>query len=388
MPSEKWADFAAIEATKSPAYNKFYNAKRANRKTMATYAFCFNQFMKHLKAQRKNLDYESLVQLEEKTITEIVQQYIYEINEKMRGNSVQSYLNPVKLFFGMNDKNPNPYIMRNAVKKEDAIPGGGTAATTDDVFSILQITTRPLERALIHFLASTGMRPGALADPILRLSHLTEMPDGCKAVRVYDQSKEGYWAFLTPEATESLERYLLFRKNSGEKIDDDSPLFKPTFNTKHNYLTASTARDILIKLIKRASIQRVKNGNRFDKATMYMFRKRFNTILKINNHVNSNIAEKLMAHKRGLDGTYLQPTKEECFVEFRKAIAELTVDPTSRQKELLKIKQTQIDELEQKTKKIDDLEEMVTELRSKRSVNPDKATQEMVMQILRDKKII
>ena len=61
-----------------------------------------------------------------------------------------------------------------------------------------------------------------------------------------------------------------------------------------------------------------------------MFRKRFNTILKINNDVNSNIAEKLMAHKKGLDGVYLQPTREECFNEFVKAILQLTVDDSQR----------------------------------------------------------
>ena len=39
-----------------------------------------------------------------------------------------------------------------------------------------------------------------------------------------------------------------------------------------------------------------------------------------------------MAHKRGLDGTYLQPTKVECFTEFFKAIPQLTIDKTERQK--------------------------------------------------------
>lgn len=57
-----------------------------------------------------------------------------------------------------------------------------------------------------------------------------------------------------------------------------------------------------------------------------MYRKRFNGILKMNNNVNSNIAEKLMAHKKGLDGVYLEPTREECFAEFVKDITELTTD--------------------------------------------------------------
>jgi len=73
-------------------------------------------------------------------------------------------------------------------------------------------------------------------------------------------------------------------------------------------------------------VERVKVGCRFDKALLYGFRKRFNTILKLDNDINSNIAEKLMAHKNGLDGTYLKPTKEQCFAEFVKAIPALTLD--------------------------------------------------------------
>jgi len=59
------------------------------------------------------------------------------------------------------------------------------------------------------------------------------------------------------------------------------------------------------------------NASHYDKSLAHGFRKRFNTILKLNNEVNSNIAEKLMAHKRGLDGHYFVPTIEECFEEFK-----------------------------------------------------------------------
>ena len=67
--------------------------------------------------------------------------------------------------------------------------------------------------------------------------------------------------------------------------------------------------------------------------------------------VNSNIAEKLMAHKKGLDGTYLKPTKEESYSEFVKAIPQLTIDPTERQRIELQQKQERISQLEQKEKK-------------------------------------
>lgn len=158
-------------------------------------------------------------------------------------------------------------------------------------------------------------------------------PHYCYAVKVYDESKEGYWAFLTPEARKIIDRYLNGRKLQGENLDAESPLFTTLgsrWNTKNHHLTDDNMKKILVKIIKGAKIERKKTGKRYDKSLTYMFRKRFNTILKLNNSVNSNIAEKLMAHRKGLDGTYLQPTRDECFVEFRKAIPELTIADSER----------------------------------------------------------
>lgn len=46
-----------------------------------------------------------------------------------------------------------------------------------------------------------------------------------------------------------------------------------------------------------------------------------------------------MAHKRGLDGTCLKPTMEECFAEFKKAIPELTVNNSARKQAELEQKE-------------------------------------------------
>ncbi len=368
MPSiEKWSAFAANEAKKSRAYRNFYHAKKSNLKTMATYAFCFNKFIEfvHEFYSNQQLDYDELVLLDQKEISGIIRDYIYDLNDKIKGNSVQNYINPVRVFFGMNDVMPNSYIITNAIKSEDSIPGGGVAATDDDVKAILEATNNPMKKALIHFIASTGIRPGALNDPILQMKHLTPMNDNCKAINVYDQSKEGYWAFLTPEATKYLLRYINFRKERGEIINDESPLFRPTLNTKVKHLKCNTAREMMYDLIEKAGIIRIKTGNRYDKAAMYMFRKRFNTKLKMENQVNSNIAEKLMAHKRGLDGTYLAPTKEECFKEFKKAIMVLTIDPTERQKIIIHKKEEEITELQKEKELRVDTQQQLDEMKEK-----------------------
>jgi len=232
----------------------------------------------------------------------------------------------------------------------DRIPGGNVPFTIEEILKIKQAAKKLRDIALIDLLACTGVRPGCLSDPVLRLKHLEDMPHGCKAIKVYDESREGYFAFLTPEATQSLNRYLKWRKFNGEDLTEESVLFK-TYdnpNTKKNYLTADSVREMLVNLMKLAGIERKKTHNRYDKSIVYGFRKRFNGILKMNPDVNSNIAEKLMGHNRGLDGNYLKPTREQCFAEFVKAIPELTISDEARDKakiEKLKIKRSEHEEL-------------------------------------------
>ena len=171
--------------------------------------------------------------------------------------------------------------------------------------------------------------------------------------------------FLRPEASKFFDAYVRTRKLNGEHIDQESYLFATKQNArtrKNDYLSQESIYRFLIHLYKKAGITRIKKGNRFDLAVTYGFRKRFNGMLKMDNSINSNIAEKLMAHKLGLDGTYLQPTRDECYREFVKAISQLTIDPTERLKLENEKKQEKIDQLEAKTLEVIEKTKINTEL--------------------------
>ncbi|GKS66679.1 hypothetical protein YTPLAS73_02260 [Nitrosarchaeum sp.] len=127
-------------------------------------------------------------------------------------------------------------------------------------------------------------------------------------------------------------------------------------------------RKIIEKALKKAGIERIRTGTKYDKATITMFRKRFNGKLKQENQVNSNIAEKLMAHKKGLDGTYLQPTKEECFAEFVKAVSELTVSNEERQKLRIKKQEDEISEYQTQQNQIDKLKQEVRRIKLRNDI--------------------
>ena len=95
---------------------------------------------------------------------------------------------------------------------------------------MLSNTFKPRTKAIIHFVASTGIRPGTFSDPPLQMKHLEKIGD-CYSIKGYDESKEGFFAFLTPEAVEVLNQYFESRKLNGETLTPESYIFH-TNNTK------------------------------------------------------------------------------------------------------------------------------------------------------------
>ncbi|KFM19418.1 integrase family protein [Marine Group I thaumarchaeote SCGC AAA799-P11] len=340
------------QKVKSKAYFKF---KQAIKKptTLRAYKLALDRFM--ILSNMKS--YDKVTELKSDKIQDLLESYIISLN-KMSFQTANQRLAGVELFFDMNMVLYHKKILRKLLPGNDKEQGGKLAYTTEEIKEMLSLTTKLRSKAIIHFFASTGCRPSAIADPIFRLKHVEEMNHKCKSILVYSGSKEKYYAFLTPEASKALDSYLNQRKLNGEKLDEESPVFAnisdfPT--TKQAHLSVNSTNQIIRDILKKSSIERKRNGQRHDKAELYGFRKRFNTILKLENEINSNIAEKLMAHKRGLDGTYLQPTKEECFGEFIKAIPQLTIDSTQKQ-------QIQIKDLEEKLETTENLKARIQSL--------------------------
>jgi len=329
----------------SRAYHKFRQSIKAPT-TLRAYNYSLDKFMtlSNLKS------YDRIIKLSGENVQGLLEDYIISL-KNYRFQTANLYLAGVELFLDMNMVLYHKKILRKLLPNNDAVQGGKLPYKTEEIERMLSVTTKLRTKAVIHYLASTGSRPAGIEDPVLRLKHIEDMPHNCKSVFIYDGSKQGYYAFLTPEASKSLNNYLRQRKLKGEILTEESPVFVniegfPTARQEH--LSSSSARQMVRDMVLKAGIERIKAGKRYDKAIIYGFRKRFNTILKLNNDVNSNIAEKLMAHKRGLDGTYLQPTRDECFTEFLKAIPELTIDDSERKQALLDVALKEKSKLEEK----------------------------------------
>jgi hypothetical protein len=132
------------------------------------------------------------------------------------------------------------------------------------------------------------------------------------------------------------------RQDKGEILDKNSLVFVK-LNGKP--VDKSSTSMIIHRALVRAGLK-VKNNAKGNPKKQFIrhkiqlnhgFRKRFNTILKLNNDVNDNAIEKMMGHSNGLDSTYLQITDEKLFDEFWKGVDDLTVSGEYRDK--LKIRE-------------------------------------------------
>jgi len=263
---------------------------------------------------------------------------------------------------------PIEALFSKSVKKS-----GYKAWTTDQIQSMLDSTRYLRNKAILHFQASTGGRIGVHDHPLL-MKHLTPMDwngHTCYAVLFYAdedetveekdmrlkqgdvQGGDSYYSFLTPEASKILDAYFTERKQiKGEVFNDDTPIFinteirtsKPQKNRKDGtQLNEMSINAIIYRILdSMPGEMRIKKGRRYDIQLNHGFRKRTNTILKLESDVNSNIAEKILGHKNGLDGVYLSPSREECFREFVKGIPQLTISDSERQKiTILKLEKEQ-----------------------------------------------
>jgi len=319
---------------------------------------CFLEFT-------KVKDYDSLIQLPHEKLQEMVEDYIIHLKNKVNPNSVPVMIQGIKHFFIINRIPIHWEIIRRMIPAK-VKSAGSIPWSTAQIKKMLDVSNSKRNSVLIHFLSSSGARIGVL-DHQLQIKHLVDMGDGCKGVLLYADSTEEYWSFLTPEASKSLEEYFEERKQDGEKFYSETPVFRQKYRLgieKPKVLKSAGGRIILYRIIQRARIKRNKVNRNYDIQMDHGFRKRFNTILKINNEINSNIVEKLMGHKNGLDGVYFKPTVEECFLEFRKAIPELSIDDAIRLEEEIKNRDDKIYELEtDKDRRISELESGMENIR-------------------------
>jgi len=263
--------------------------------TKKCYTYWLDRYMKHTGAKT----YDELLLGNPEDVQVKLEDYLLELKQKnFKRSAIDGIFSSLELFYLMNHvKTLNFKLIRKLFPEQEKIDK--VPYTTEHIKQMLELSEDLQTSALVHFLAASGARIGAI--DTLKIENLTAFKD-TKSILVYAETKDEYTTFLTPEASQVLDSYLENRK-TGRVFG----------------FTYPNARMILYKLRKKADIE----GDKIPIA--HGFRMRWDTIFKNMNGINTNLIEKMMGHSVKLDDSYHKPTIERLFQEYEKGIPELTI---------------------------------------------------------------
>jgi len=335
----------------------FYSAIKSEA-TKFHYENYLDEFRSHFIIK----NFEKLVQIQPKKLQEMIEDFVmYDRSKEKSASYITGKISALKLFFSMNDVILNWDKIRKMVPERNK-PSGDKAYTTKQIQILLKNTANLEYKALIHFMSASGIRVGSFQE--MKIKDLSDMPNGCKCVKVYSDTIHEYHTFIHFEAVEALDDFLDSRKKNGEKITEDSWVFcSPLDNTKPLHSTSITST--LGRYVSNSLSREKSRSGRYEIMSCHGMRKRFDTVLKSNRAVNLSLAERLMGHSKTipLDNSYFKPVLEQLFEEYQKSIPQLLIDEKYRLAEEIKTKDKKIHEIESdKDRRMTSLEIMIHEL--------------------------
>jgi len=354
----------------SEADNNFDNGKMADA-TRDTY----NVGLKKYREFHKLPNNESMLNFSDKTIENMLRDFIVHLKETHHPNSVTTWVNGPRKYLSINRKKISwdwlQQFYPDKVKRTGKRP-----YTTDEIGKMLEHENRPRNKAIIHILSSTGCRPGAI--PELKMKHMKVMPLGCKRITLYNDYNQEYPDFLNPEANRALQNYLDERMSWGEKFTPDSPVIRDEVieTGEVKPISINGVKAIARKLSINAKITREKTGKRYDIMQNYGFRKRFATIIKKCKDIPTSNAERLLGHEYRLDSSYHSPSDEELFESYKKIMPELIINDEARKQVIIDEQNAELDKFKKQEIKIANLERLVGEIKAQKNEQIIKALRE------------
>ena len=198
-------------------------------------------------------------------------------------------------------------------------------------------------KAIVCTMASSGIRLGAW--DYLRWGHiqLIYKDDNLVAAKiiVYAGDKEQYLSFLTPEAFLELNKWMEFRKDSGEEVNGKSWVMRDLWNTRECSrrrglaglanspvrLKSSGIKRLMEDALWSQGIRRpLESGKRrHEFQADHGYRKWFKTRCELSGMKSIN-TELLMGPSIGISDSYYRITEEEPLNDYLKAVNLLTIN--------------------------------------------------------------
>jgi hypothetical protein len=111
------------------------------------------------------------------------------------------------------------------------------APTIEEIHRLIEYPDRRI-KAIVYTMCSSGIRLGSW--DYLRWGHIipVKRENAIIAARipVYAKDEEEYFSFITPEAYYELQKWICYRKNSGETITDKSWVMRNIWDTKRGFM--------------------------------------------------------------------------------------------------------------------------------------------------------
>ena len=312
----------------------FINSLRS-QSTISMYVFSLRDYMRYIGANNAS----ELVNQDKKAVEQHLINYLVDLrrNQKLSHASLAIRLHALRKFYEMNDvllnwKKVSNYLGENVKIMKDR------AYTTDEIQQLL-VKADERTRVVILLLASTG------AVPSLKLKHLVKMEEyGLYQITVYENTKDEYYCFCSPECANAIDSYVAYRERCYEKINRESPLIREQFDRDNpdkarnpRHLSLRALGFLIRELLVASGIQKVehltetKTVGKLRKEVMasHGFRK-FATTNMIRSKLNPEAREMLLGHSIGLSNSYYKPDANEIMQEYLKAVDLLTINEENR----------------------------------------------------------
>ncbi|MGA9940608.1 MAG: hypothetical protein WBP88_01295, partial [Nitrososphaeraceae archaeon] len=313
------------------AYRYFVNSARSMA-TKNAYTKALRLYMRF-----KGLtDCEQLLKGEPKLIQSNIIEWLIHLKEvqNLSYASITLYCTALRHFYDMNDitglnwKKISSFIGENIKTVKDR------PYTKEEIRKLLDAAQDRRLKIAILLMCGSGLRIGSLTG--LKLQNLQRLPNYCiYQITVYENTKEEYFTFCTPECASAIDSYLEFRKRNGDRLRPSEPLLREEFDFNDQIRAASPKtlstfglHGRIFRLLvssgvreRKPQLERVRDGEKesdtkqqYDRREVMQchgFRKFFSTTCTLQGLPPLTV-EVLMGHKAlGITGVYFKPTPND-----------------------------------------------------------------------------
>ena len=166
-----------------------------------------------------------------------------------------TYMCALIMFYEINDIIIRKKKISRFLGEESTRKNKDRAYTIEEIRKLLDHASIR-DKALVLLLASTGMRIGAIEN--LMLKHLAKKVPSNRSsnhphlyrITVYENTREEYNTYCTPECAAAIGAYLDYRKrNGGERLTPESPLFRENFDKMAAIVAGFTIIIVMIIIV-------------------------------------------------------------------------------------------------------------------------------------------